>query len=156
MNNPNTTMDLVCQFLDERDFIYRVADDGNAVATGFEGRTAPFSVRVAVLDDPVRLGVFIRVPVIVPEESRLPMAEAIVRANDGLLAGCFDLDMSDGTMGYRAVMPVADAQVTRDQFRDLLYGAIAIADQYHRAFNRLLFGDDLSPAEVIAEVEMSE
>ena len=92
---------------------------------------------------------------IVPEDRRREFAEAVVRANYTLMLGRFDLDLRDGEMEFHNCMPVAGGEITTEQFGDLLYSSIVTADRYARAFYRLLYGDDLSPAEVIAEVEMA-
>ena len=155
MDQASMTMGLVCGYLDAQEWSYRLREDKPALETGVSGETCVFSICITVVGDPANLGVLIYLPMIVPEARRLEMAEAITRANYDLLNGCFELDFSDGELRYRASMPLADGTVTEEQFRELLFYAIAMADQYARAFNRLLYGDDLSPAEVIAEVEMA-
>lgn len=145
----------VCGFFDADQVMYRLRDDGVAVDAVFTGQTAPLSMTVAARDEPPMLGVFVVVPVIVPEDRRVQVAEVVARANHGLLVGSFDLDMADGRLAFRAAVPMAGATIAPEQFRDLMRTALWTADRYHRAFCRLLFGDDLSPAEVIAEVEMA-
>ena len=78
-----------------------------------------------------------------------------MRANYGLAVGAFDLDMADGELSFRLGFPVADAILTSDQFRHAVVAALWTCDMYVRAFKRFLYGDDLSPVEVIAEVEMA-
>ena len=95
-------------------------------------------------------------PVVVPETRRVEMAETVTRANYGLLLGGFQLDMSDGELVFHASMPVPDGAVTCEQFHQLFDASAWSVSTYARAFNRLLYGDDLSPAEVIAEVEMAD
>jgi hypothetical protein len=106
--------------------------------------------------DPLLVLIAVRIPTVVPDERRSQAAETVVRANYGLLVGCFDLDMRDGTLGFRASLPVVDAVVTQEQFDATWRTALSTTDKYHRAFCRLLYGDDLSPAEVVAEVEMAK
>jgi len=146
----------ICEFLDADGIKYRIRDNETAAEIGFSGETAVLSAVIAVRVSPLVVGVFVRIPLMVPENRRVAMAETVSRANFGLMIGAFDLDMSTGFMGFRAAMPVGDAPVTHDQFRALIHAAFWTADRYHRAFCRLLFGDDLSPAEVIAEVEMAD
>lgn len=158
-SDPNripTTLHQVSNFLNSDGFAHRLREDQSAIDTGFRGHTGSFPILIAVRDNPAILGVSVRIPLIVPEKHRLAMAETIARANWGLSIGSFDLDMSDGNVGFRATMPIADAEISHEQVRDLLGAALWTVDRYHRAFGRLLFGDDLSPAEVIAEVEMDD
>lgn len=120
------------------------------------GTLAPFCVRITTGPDDDFVGVLVFLPLFVPETNRVEMADAINRANFGMMIGCFEMRMSDGLMSFRAGMPVADGDLTERQFRSLLVTAFQTADQYYRAFARLVFADDLSPAEVVAEVEMQE
>ncbi len=155
MDEMNATLTQVCQYLDEDEFAYGVRSDGQTVATGFVGDHAVFPMTVGLHRDEALLGVFVRIPLVAPEARRGEMADAINRANYGLSLGCFEMNPSDGTIGFRIVMPLEDGSLTRDQFRHLFYSAMASADDYTRAFARLLFGDDMSAAEVIAEIEMN-
>jgi hypothetical protein len=156
MDRTKEIVTLVCEFLEVADLGYRLRDDETSIEAGFRGKQAMFKVIIGVRDEPLCLSVFVHIPILVPEDRRRHMAETINRANYGLGLGCFEMDASEGTMGFRSAMPVVDGTVTQDQIRDLLFSALMSVDQYHRAFNRLLYGDDLSPAEVIAEVEMSD
>ncbi len=152
----HTSLSHVCRYLDDDQFAYHLREDGSGIDTGFRGKTGTFSAVITVRENPPILGVFIRIPLVVPEDRRAAVAETVVRANYGLSIGSFDMDMSDGTVGFRATMPIADAMATHGQFRDLMGASLWTVDRYHRAFGRLLFGDDLSPAEVIAEVDMGD
>jgi hypothetical protein len=156
MTKYNPTLDMLCKFLDEDQVSYRTRDDGERIDLSFTTRTAVFQAQIACPSDEDLLGVFITLPVLCPEALRVKMAEATTRANYGLWFGSFHMDMSDGQMLYVSCMPTGEAGVSGEQFRRLLYGALTAADRYLRAFNRLIYADDLSPAEVIAEVEMQE
>jgi hypothetical protein len=157
MTHYDQTLDLVTGFLDEERFRYHVCEDAAAIDTGLEGDHAFFPVQIQLLGEEPRRGieVRVRVPVVVPETHRAVMAEAIARANYGLHYGFFTLDMSDGEMTLVAAMPLYDGTVTYEQIACMLYGAVSTANDYTRAFLRLIYAEDLSPAEVIAEVEMS-
>lgn len=158
MDEHNTTIESVCGFLEADGFHYRMCEDELSVELGFTGQDCRFLAMICVVGDPPRssLLVLVRNPVVVPEEYRRAVAEAIIRANYGHVLGCFDLDMSDGELLFRASMPLNDGMLAEDQCRSLLYSSFAAADRYNRAFNRLVYGDDTSPAEVIAEVEMAD
>jgi hypothetical protein len=157
MSNTNVTYELLSRYLDAGDLAHDLSRDGKAIEAGFAGKTGLFKVSVILWgDDPLRLFVSVRIPIVVPEKHRLAMAEAVTRANFGMTMGGFEMEMGAGFLGYRADMPVADGTVTEEQFRILLGGAMATADRYFPAFLRLIYGDDLSPAEVVAEVEMEE
>ena len=101
------------------------------------------------------LVLIVRNALIVPEDQRVRMAELITRANFGFYIGSFDLDFSDGELVFRASMPAPDGCFTQEQCRSLIYTAMSTMDRYNHAFHRLIYGDDISPAEAVAEVEMA-
>ncbi len=147
---------LVRGYLDDEEFAYRVLDDTTAVEGVVRGQHAMFSIRVRVLPDPLLVQTSVLLPNIVPEDRRGAVAEVVVRANAGLPLGRFDYDAASGLVTFRTAIPVLDGTLSAAQFRTLVVTALATADQYQRAFCRLLYGDDLSPAEAVAEVEMAD
>lgn len=156
MDGAELTLDQLCRYLEEDGFGHSVREDGTAIETGFRARTGAFRLVIFLRQEPALLGVMARIPEVVPEPKRPQVAEAIVRANYGLSLGCFELDMSDGELDFRASIPTYGGGLTHEQFRALLGAVMWTTDRYHRAFCRLIYADDLSPAEVVAEVEMAE
>jgi hypothetical protein len=156
MDGAELTLDQLCRYLDDDGFGHSVREDGTGIETGFRARTGTFHMLIFLRQDPALVGAIVRIPEIVPEPKRPQMADALARANYGLSLGCFELDMSTGELDFRVSMPTAGANLSHEQFRALLGSAMWTTDRYHRALCRLIYADDLSPAEVIAEVEMAE
>ncbi len=156
MRETNVTIQTIAQFLEQRQWRYDVCGT-DRILTGFGGKQATFPMTILLPEDePYRLMVIVRIGPVVPEDRRSPMAETLARANYGLKVGCFQMDMSTGTLSFVAIVPIIDGTITADQFDAVIEGAMCYADLYFRAFARLLYADDLSPAEVIAEVEMAK
>lgn len=144
------------EFLDEGGFSYEISSEGNAINTWWVGMSCHLRVLVRCREFPVTfVEVVVLLPDVVPEARRAQAAETVVRASYGLSIGSFQLDMSDGELSFHASLPIADGTFTQDQFFNLVFVCVAAADLYHRAFARLIHGDELSPAEVIAEIEMA-
>jgi hypothetical protein len=155
MNDAQAILNLVREYFEADGISHRLDDDNRMIEAEFGGRHSVYAVQVRPVGDPLHLLVLLRLPFRVPEDQRVRMAETITRANDGFMAGSFDLNMASGFLAFRNTMPVADGTVTREQFQRLVGCALTTADRYFRAFGRLLYGDDLTPAEVVAEVEMA-
>lgn len=156
MREANVTIQTIARFLEQRQWRYDVCGT-DRIMTGFGGKQATFPISILLPEDePYRLMLIVRIAPVVPEERRTQMAEALARANYGLKVGCFQMDMGTGTLSFVAIMPLADGTITAEQFDAVLEGAMCYTDAYFRAFARLLYADDLSPAEVIAEVEMAK
>lgn len=156
MENYDKTLDTVSTYLDEEDLYYHVCADRPAIDAWFGGTHALLQVWIAMFEEEPNRGlrISVRIPIVVPQDQRVRMAEALTRANYGLDYGCFEMDMSDGELNFRAEMPIFDGEVTQNQVACLVYRAWSTANDYARAFLRLMYAEDLSPAEVIAEVEM--
>jgi hypothetical protein len=154
MSETNVTIQTIARFLERRQWRYDVCG-GNRIVTGFAGKHATLPMTILLPEDePYRLMVIVRIAPGVPEGRRPQMAETVVRANYGLKVGCFQMDLGTGALSFVAIVPLADGTVTADQFDAVIEGSMCYTDLYFRAFARLLYADDLSPAEVIAEVEM--
>lgn len=156
VSSTNMIIERIRGYLDEDEFNYRVDEEHPAIECGFRGDEALYGLRIATAGEPVTLGIIIRIPLVVPDARRLAMAETVVRINHSLLLGAFDFQIGEGMLRFRSSVPIGDGTLTRDQFSRLLYTSMATVDRYFKAFARLLYGDDLSPAEVVAEVEMGE
>lgn len=154
MSAQEAMINLLCDYFVQRDVRFSRRNDGEAVESNLRGRTRSFRLVLEVEESADLL--LLRVPMLyVPEALRPAMAEALTRANYSLCVGCFEMDLNDGELQFRSGFPLADGTITYQQFVDLIGSAHHAVDGYDRAFNRLLYGDDLSPAEVIAEVEMA-
>lgn len=156
MTSAQLTFDQIRAFLDAAEIRHDACDEQRAIHTGFELPAGRFLMAIHVDGDPTFVLINTDIPIRVPEDRRPQMAEAIVRANFGTVLGRFELDMSSGRLSFRVAMPAGEAGITQPQFDCLMRASLWSANRYFRAFGRLLFGDDLSPAEVIAEVEMAE
>lgn len=88
----------------------------------------------------------------VPERRRLAIAEAITRANYGLLLGCFELDMNDGEIRFRTSVDVEGGALTTAMCHSLMAAAVSVSDRYHEALMRVACGG-AEPAAAIAEAE---
>ena len=156
MNNAQQTLELVCHYLQGLNFVFTVRNDDTGVDLRILGQHGVLDVSVRIIDGPLLVRIIVQLSLVVPEVRRLAVAETIVRANCGMLVGNFDLDLRTGIVAFRAAVPLADAALTAVQFSATWGTALAMANRYNRAFGRLLFGDDLSPAEVVAEVELAD
>lgn len=155
MNAEQMTFDQIRAFLDARTVRYYSSGEDRVIQAGFAMPAGRFAVSIHVRGEPTLVFVDVEVPITIPEDRRPQAAETVVRANFGNALGRFELDMSGGHLSFRTSMPAGEEGIGQTQFDCLMNAALWSANRYHRAFGRLVFGDDLSPAEVIAEVEMA-
>lgn len=156
MANTISTFDNVCEILKKIGFVPRIMGDNHIVRVGLRNRLGLFDIAFCVEDEPSLLHMSICLPLIVQDNSRVQIAELVVRINNGWPFGHLDLDMLTGLMSVRGSIPIEDGEITTSQFRHLLDGGMAMIDRYLLAIDRIILWDNRSPAEVIAEVEMAE
>ena len=156
MRNTISTFDKVCEMLEKIGFVPRILGNNHSIRVGLRNRLGLFDIAFCVEEEPSLLHMSICLPLVVQDNSRVQIAELVVRINNGWPFGHLDLDMSTGLLSVRGSIPVEDGEITTGQFRYLLDGGMAMIDRYLLAIDRLILGADLSPAEVIAEVEMAE
>lgn len=84
--------------------------------------------------------------------AREPLAQAVARANYGLLPGCFEIDLDRGQTRYRSVVAAGGEGVTTREVAQLLADALEMVAAYAPAFDAVVGGDD--PALAIDRVEL--
>ena len=133
-----------------------VVEKGRIGCVRLRGDVVPLDLYFHMRASPSLLQLIIPVPLQVPDGSRAKVAELVVRANCSWPLGYLDLKMSNGLLAWRASIPIEDGTITTRQIEHLLSAGVGMVLRYLPAINRLIYGDDLSPAEAVAEVEMAE
>ena len=92
-------------------------------------------------------------PMKVPEDKRVAVAEYLTRANYGLHVGNFEMDMEDGEVRYKTT-GCADENTMPglDVIRRLTYVGFSMFDRYVPSLLSILYGGK-TPTEAIAEAE---
>ncbi len=155
MQNTDLIFNRACETLREMDLDPRIDENERAALTGINTRHGPLDVVVHVSEKPSQLGIVVRLPSRIPEDSRVRVAELITRANFGWSVGSINMNMADGLLAWHASIPIEDGSVTARQFQHTLEAGLVMMSVYYRAINRLIYADDLSPAEAVAEVMMA-
>lgn len=91
-------------------------------------------------------------PLTVPPQRRSEFAEALTRANYGLVIGHFEMDMETGELNYRVTVPIDDAMLSHAQFCHCVGAAMGTVHQYTPAFLQVAF-HEVSAEEAIKACE---
>lgn len=92
-------------------------------------------------------------PVRVPPERRQAAAEYLVRANYGLMNGCFEMDLNDGEVRCRVSLDYEEIERLSDrQLSNLVQPAVHLCDRYLPGLLRVAHGG-VDPAEAAAEAD---
>ena len=154
--NAAESMKTVRSLFDQSNWRYEMGEDECVVVAGFHDQCGSFDITARIAESPACLFVLCRLPLSVPEPKRPMVSEALNRANFARLVGFFEMDPATGRIYCRASLPLDGAELSIEQVAYVLAGVVQRTSAYHRAFARLVFADDLSPAEVIAEVDLDE
>jgi hypothetical protein len=91
-------------------------------------------------------------PVRVPENMRLAMAEYLTRANYGLRIGNFEMDFEDGEVRYKSSLDFEGESLNYSLLRNTIYPAVQTMDRYIPGMMGVIYGGK-SPEQAIDEVE---
>ncbi len=155
MNDADTTFYQLQEFLRSREVSFEIHEEQHVLASAYTNDTARFEVVIGVENTPLSVAVVVQSPLLVPEAKRLSMAEAIARINERFVVGHFDVGLTNGRLRFWGGIPLADSICSEEQFLSVLDHSITSMARYHRAFCRLLFDDELTPCEAVAEVDMT-
>jgi hypothetical protein len=146
-----TFEDLV-ECLNEDGVNFASREQDGAIMAGFGGEHGPVHLLARVDGERNVLALTFRLPLTVPEEKRIEMAEAITRANYGIVVGNFEMDMRDGELNYKVAVPIDDAMLSQAQFRHCMGAALRTIQRYLPAYYRIVFSGTC-PEEAIDECE---
>jgi len=142
---------IVMAALDARRLKYLALDE-NALSLQLRTDHATYACRINVDGGMRTLACYAGLGSRVTQERRLAVAEAISRANYGLVVGCFELDMRDGEIRFRVSVDLEGAVLTVPMFDAMLMAAVSIPDRYYGALMRVVHAS-ANPEKAIAEVE---
>jgi hypothetical protein len=147
-----TIISTFCKFLDEDDWRYQVIEDKEIIRFSIQSETTDFDCVVDIEQERNLFVVYLIAPNRVPASKRTTIAEFMVRANYGLVLGCFEMDMDDGEIRFRVGMRMEDSELTPAMCKAIIYTSLATLSRFYGGLMAVIFGD-MTPTEVIAKIE---
>jgi hypothetical protein len=143
-------LDQVAIFLEEDGWSWRPHPNRTAILTGATGDHGDFLCQI--LWEPVNqyLVCYAVAPVETAPERLAAMTELVGRANYGMPAGCFELNLADGEVRFRSSHFIAGRH-SDDEIETLVYTAVYNMDNYLPAIRQV--NDGVSPSVAITAVE---
>lgn len=141
----------VRRFLTSVDFRFREESDKFSFCVN--AKQGHFDMTVRTQEPLDRIIVHARLPLNVPEETRLAMSDLLGRIDWDLMFGCFAMDMRNGELRYKTainlegVFPIPSAVI-----RHLIGLSISTVDLFYPAVCTILY-TDTEPAEAISQIE---
>jgi len=139
-------------FLDEDGWYPQPIDGTTAYRAGFNGDSGKFRVISHVNVELEQLYVYVMAEVNVPEETRLGVAEFMMRANYGMRIGNFELDLTDGEVRYKSSLDFEGQPLTSRLVHNAIYPAVTTMDRYFPSLMKVAYGG-ATAAEAVREIE---
>lgn len=149
-------MSVVTREFEEHGFEFTPSEDGDACSLTIPGESAEYTAHVAVDDVAEQIIVLVVAPQRIPVASRMTACEYVVRVNQGLRLGGFDLDMNDGEFRFRIGIDVEGGEFVGTMLRTMFRLASASMDAYHDGMLRVAFGNiraEDAAAEAVAAIQ---
>lgn len=140
------------RFLEYKEWIFKTNEDKMTVEIPYKAKNGVWNCYAELIPDREALVFYSVLENPIPESKRAEVAEFITRANSRLLLGNFELDFSDGELGYKTSIDVEGGQLTFNMLNNMLYANVITLDIYLPGIMNVLYGN-LSPQEAIDLIE---
>lgn len=118
---------------------YEIDEARQVLHMGMEGENARWRC-LACQDDAGRFVFVSLLPIHAPPARRVECAELFARINARLGLGHFDIDFSDGQLGYRTSVPISKrGRLQRDLVEQVLHGHHIAVDRFIPMISTVLF-----------------
>lgn len=148
----------VVDFLTDDGWKYTILEDDSellALTLSFKGHHGSWQCFTIVDEGKHWLRFYSILPVHVPEEKRLAMAEFITRANYGLMLGNYEMDMNDGEVRFKTSVDAEGGTLGPRMIDNMLRSNLITMDRYFTGLMAVIYGDR-PPAEVFEEISEAE
>lgn len=119
------------------------------------GENGSYGVSLVVQEPSNIFCVFVKSHITFPRATLEDLSVFLTRANFGILAGNFELDMSDGEVRYTNVVNVSGSFLSEEMIHAMIGVSLVAMDKYFAAAVKVAYGA-LSPEAAIHEIESNE
>jgi hypothetical protein len=143
---------VLVEFFEEDEWDFQWMEGESILSMGFSGKNGKWQCFAQAREAQEQFVFYSVLPVNVPPEKRLKVAELITRINYGMVIGNFEMDFDDGEVRYKTSVDVEGSELTLPMIRQMVYANILITDRYLPAVMRTIYSD-IAPLEAIAEAD---
>jgi hypothetical protein len=139
-------------FMEEEDWNYEILEGETVLRFNFKGRAGRLFCYADVEEEKDWLIFYSYLPVNVPADKMVTVAEFIARANRGMRIGNFELDFEDGEVRYKTSIDIEGGELTGKMIHNLLQANLCTMDRYFPGIMELIYGDKTAK-ELIHKIE---
>ena len=134
MEKAKEVFDALVDMLDTRDWKYDKFEEDLVIKSGIKGEDLPIEFLIVVKPNNQVVQLLSRLPFQIPEDKRVDAAIAICVANNGLVDGSFDYDISDGDITFRLTCSYRESYLSADLFEYMILVSAGTIDDYNDKF----------------------
>ena len=134
MEKAKEIFNALVDMLDTRDWKYDKFEEDLVIKSGIKGEDLPIEFIVVVKPKNQVVQLLSRLPFQIPEAKRVDAAIAICVANNGLVDGSFDYDISDGNITFRLTTSYRESTLGADLFEYMILVSAGTIDDYNDKF----------------------
>ena len=153
---PQPVSAIIKQFCDEGDWAYITLPHSSTLQVAFQGNSGQWPCLLQSDDESEQVACYSICPVAVTQEDHYgKVSEFLMRANDGLIIGNFELNFTTGEIRYKTSLDVEGDRLSPALIRQLIHLNVQTLDTYLPGIVDVLEGNS-TPAEAIAAIEQPE
>ena len=134
------TYEALCSTLDAHGLHYEKDEEKLLIECGTQGEDLPMDITIRVEAERQLIMLLSHLPFVVSEDKRLDVAIATSVANNGLIDGSFDFDITDGHMFFRMTSSFIESEIGGEFFMYMLAVSCHTIDEYNDRFFMLAKG----------------
>ena len=134
MEKAKEVFDALVNMLDTRDWKYEKFEEDLVIKSGIKGEDLPIEFLIVIKPNNQVVQLLSRLPFQIPEDKRVDAAIAICVANNGLVDGSFDYDISDGEITFRLTCSYRESYLSADLFEYMILVSAGTIDNYNDKF----------------------
>lgn len=143
MNKQNEAQALyktLCQTLDNMKWGYSKEEDLFVVRTKAIGNDLTMDLFIKI--DAERQVMYLKspMPFTVPQSSRDTLAKAVIMANYTMLNGSFEMDLTDGYVAFKMVVPYVESILSEHVCHYMIMVSCQMTDKFNDKFKALVDG----------------
>lgn len=124
----------LCATLDKHEWHYQKNEERLSIECGAQGEDLPMEITIRVDAERQLIMLLSHLPFIISEDKRLDVAIATSIANNGLVDGSFDFDITDGHMFFRMTSSFIESDIGSELFTYMLMVSCHTIDEYNDRF----------------------
>lgn len=124
----------LCSTLDSHGWHYKKNEERLSIDCGAHGEDLPMEITIRVDAERQLIMLLSHLPFVISEDKRLDMAIATSIANNGMVDGSFDFDITDGHMFFRMTSSFIESEIGSELFTYMLMVSCHTIDEYNDRF----------------------